>query len=140
MLNEAVPVGNSETPRPGDPTVCGACGALLVFELETVPDPQQSVDAPPALKLARWPSRVPIPENLLRLIDTARALAHQIGLHRLRERGRGVLRKRDEEVDLLLLQRFNDQSCGFGIHRFSLIAKRARRRCIGQRPRPSTQT
>jgi len=28
--------------------------------------------------------------------------------------------KRNLEVDLLLLQRFNDQSCGFGIHRFSL--------------------
>jgi hypothetical protein len=48
------------------------------------------------------------------------ALEVGIGLHRLRERGRRFLRKRDEEIDFLLLQRFNDQSCGFGIHRFSL--------------------
>ena len=45
-------------------------------------------------------------------------------MHRLRERDRGFLRKRDIEVDLLLLQRFDDQSCGFGIHRFSLHRKK----------------
>ena len=45
-------------------------------------------------------------------------------MHGLRERGRGFLRKRDEEVDLLLHQRFNDQSCEFGIHRFSLYREK----------------
>src|SRR5262245_38960364 len=46
------------------------------------------------------------------------------GLHRLRERDRGCLRKCDVEVDLLLLQRFNDQSCRFGIHSILLASRK----------------
>jgi len=61
-------------------------------------------------------------------------------LHRLRERDRGFLGKRDVEVDLLLLQRFNDQSCGFGIHRFSLHREKKAPPLHRARPRQSAQT